>query len=241
MIDESSSFPSTHWTQFRVLDGPPTDAQKEVLNALIARYWKPVYAYICRRGFDADAADLTQDFFVLSLSRELFSQADQARGRFRSFLLTCVKRFLIDAHRRRRTRIPTAGILSIQDLSSGHKPVYEARVEETPEDVFHRTWVHEILVRVWDELQRQLQAAGQTTHRELFRRRLYEPMMLGTRQPPLPEIAQEFGLTRKEASNRILTVVRSFRRLLTAEVQQYATTKDEIEAELNDLFRLAEE
>lgn len=96
-------------------------------------------------------------------------------------------------------------------------------------------------MRVWNELQRQLQAAGQTTHRELFRRRLYEPMMLGTPQPSLAEIAQEFGLTRKEASNRILTVVRSFRRLLTAEVQQYATTKEEIEAELNDLFRLAAE
>jgi hypothetical protein len=44
MIDGSSSFPSTHWTQLRVVDGPPSDAQKEVLNGLIARSWKPVNA-----------------------------------------------------------------------------------------------------------------------------------------------------------------------------------------------------
>jgi DNA-directed RNA polymerase specialized sigma24 family protein len=203
MIEDSASFPSTHWTQLRVLDGPRNAGQKEVLNALITRYWKPAYAYVCRRGFEAEAADLTQDFFVLSLSRDLFSQADQACGRFRSFFLTCLNRFLIDAYRRRRSRLPPAGIVSIHDLSLGRNPVYEPSVQETPEDVFHRMWVHEILVRVWTELQWQLQAAGQAAHGELFRRRLYEPMMAGTRQPPLAEIAQEFGLTRKEASNRI--------------------------------------
>ena len=40
------------------------------------------------------AKDLTQGFFERFLEKEYFRDADQLRGRFRSFLLACVKNFL---------------------------------------------------------------------------------------------------------------------------------------------------
>ena len=44
-----------------------------------------------------DAKDLTQAFFTRVLEKGYFKEARQERGRFRAFLLTAVKRFLINA------------------------------------------------------------------------------------------------------------------------------------------------
>ena len=239
MTGRGERFPTTHWSQLRIDHDRPTAEHRAVLNELIVRYWKPVYAYICRRGYDVDAADLAQAFFVQCLQADLFARADQARGRFRSFLLTSLNHFLIDAERRRRCRTPVAGFVSVEALAASDAAAFEPRVNETAEDVFHRAWVNELLTRVWSDLQASLRASGKGVHGELFRRRIYEPALNGQRPPPLSSLAEEFGLTMKDASNRIMTVVRAFRRLLTAEIRQYASTDDEIQSELHDLFRFA--
>lgn len=67
------------------------------LTELCRIYWRPVFAFICRRGHSVtDAQDLTQDFFVLLLKGNLLVLADPARGRFRSLLRTAVENFLND-------------------------------------------------------------------------------------------------------------------------------------------------
>lgn len=238
-MEGNNRFPTTHWTQLKgACDRSPVE-RDAALNELILRYWKPVYAYIYRKGFVADAADLTQDFFVHSLAKKLFENADQARGRFRSFLLTCLNRFLIDAHRRTQRQTAVTGVVSISSLAADDKPVIEPVSNDTPEDIFHRVWVRELLARVWAMLEEDLHAAGKETHCELFRLRVYEPALGGHRAPPLTEVAGQYGLTMKEASNRIITVLRAFRKMLTEEIKQYATTDEEIQTEFRDLFRFA--
>ena len=240
MSDPSYGFPSTHWSRMAPLHGKVTADHRGVINWLIERYWKPVYVYFRRKGFDPDmATELAQDFFVQALTRELFERADQARGRFRVFLLSCLKRFLIDRHRRRKTREKIDGVVSIQDLVSENGGVYEPQTDETPEDAFHRTWVNELLQRVWKEVQIEMRNSGQQVHAELFRQRVYEPAMTGEKSPPLKDLAAQYGLKTKEASNRIVTVIRAFRRRLTAEIQQYASTEEEVQSELRDLLRFA--
>jgi RNA polymerase sigma-70 factor (ECF subfamily) len=53
--------------------------------------------YIRRRGFPAvEAQDLTQQFFLRVLEGRYFDRADRDKGRFRAFLLSCLKYFLSD-------------------------------------------------------------------------------------------------------------------------------------------------
>jgi DNA-directed RNA polymerase specialized sigma24 family protein len=55
----------------------------------------PLYAYVRRRGCDAHAAeDLTQAFFGKLLTEDTLTVADSERGRFRNFLLGCLRSFL---------------------------------------------------------------------------------------------------------------------------------------------------
>ena len=62
---------------------------REALAELCRTYWRPIFSFVCQRGYSTeDAKDLTQDFFVMILESDWLRQADESRGRFRSFLLT---------------------------------------------------------------------------------------------------------------------------------------------------------
>ena len=56
----------------------------------------PLYTNVRRRGSSEDAQDLTQAFFVRLFERDSLARADKHRGRFRSFLLSSLKHFLIN-------------------------------------------------------------------------------------------------------------------------------------------------
>src|SRR5439155_24189773 len=77
------------------------------LDELCRTYWRPVFLFVCRRGYSKeDAQDLTQDFFVKILERNWLWHADPNRLRFRSLLLKSLENFLINVaegtHSRKR-------------------------------------------------------------------------------------------------------------------------------------------
>jgi RNA polymerase sigma-70 factor (ECF subfamily) len=73
----------------------PSVESRQALATLCQTYWPPVYAFIRRNGYDREQSqDLTQGFFTQLLEKRFLVEADQQRGKFRSFLLTAVKHFL---------------------------------------------------------------------------------------------------------------------------------------------------
>jgi DNA-directed RNA polymerase specialized sigma24 family protein len=97
----SPIFKTTRWSLILSCgegDESTAKAQK-ALTELCRTYWRPVFAFICRRGYAVpDAQDLTQDFFVMLLKGNLLGLADPKRGRFRALLCTALKNFLADHH-----------------------------------------------------------------------------------------------------------------------------------------------
>src|SRR5262245_39407495 len=94
---EGAVFTTTHWSV--VLDAANSAAPgaQEALEKLCRTYWYPLYAYVRRQGHSPeDAQDLTQAFFARFLEKRLVQSADPERGRFRSFLLTALKHFLVN-------------------------------------------------------------------------------------------------------------------------------------------------
>jgi len=75
----------------------------EALETLARRYWKPLYSYIRSKVQDrASAQDLTQDFFVYLLEKDLLQRVGPTRGSFRGFLRAVADRFLSDQRDRER-------------------------------------------------------------------------------------------------------------------------------------------
>src|SRR5512136_211225 len=91
------AFVTTHWSVVLAAGRSDTPRAQAALEKLCRAYWYPLYAYVRRRGHSVeDAQDLTQEFFARVLARQWVADADRAKGRFRTFLLAGMNRFLSD-------------------------------------------------------------------------------------------------------------------------------------------------
>jgi len=240
MGGKQANFPSTHWSMLKEVRGSLTPAHRAILNLLIQRYWKPVYCYLRRKGKNnEEAKDLTQDFFTSWIAKEIFGKADQTRGRFRAFLLSCLDRFLINTHRKEhaKKRSPDEGILSIEKLATGEGTPFEPSDRETPVDIFNRTWATDLILLTLNTLEQECMDTEKKTHFMLFQRRIIEPSLRNIEPPPLAELAQELCLTEKQAANRLLTARRAYQRILREKIRVFALSDDDVSEEVRDLFQ----
>ena len=136
-----------------------TQSSVQALSELCEIYWRPVYGYIRRRGFSEDrAADLTQGFFTVLLEKHYLADADQSRGRFRSFLLAAVKHFLynqIDFERAQR-RGGNLRFLTLDFRSAEDQYLFEPVDRVTPEALFERRWALTLLDRALLRLEQEI-------------------------------------------------------------------------------------
>ena len=130
------AFLTTQWSLIENIKAEQ-DRNKTLINFLLRQYWKPVYCYLRRKGYDNEQAkDLTQDFFhEVVLNRDMVGRADPARGRFRSFLLYALNEFLTKQHIRERAheRIPKGKLVSLEvaEVPTLPQSVERASAEES--------------------------------------------------------------------------------------------------------------
>jgi RNA polymerase sigma factor (sigma-70 family) len=243
-IRDQAAFSETHWSKLMALREGGSEERRAILEFLIRRYWKPVYCFVRRLGFDDEhAKDLVQEFFMVALSKDLFAKADPMRGRFRNLLLKALQHFLANSRRNAaaQKRRPDQGFVSIHELSTEDGTVVVPKDSETPDEVFHRTWLRELVLRVLKTLEVECLTTSKRTHFELLRLRIIEPILEGGEAPSLRTLAEQYGMTDKEVANHVLTARRAYHRLLRDEIRLYATSEVEVAAEIQDLWRFMSE
>lgn len=108
---------TTQWTLVFRAANENRDSPRPLLGELLEKYWQPLYFHARRKGLTAeDAQDATQAFMAKLVEGDFLATADPAKGRFRSYLLTYWKRFLID-RARSEERIKRGGNQSVFSLS----------------------------------------------------------------------------------------------------------------------------
>ncbi len=160
----SSPFTTTHWSLIIKAGSDGGDAADIALEELCRAYWPPLYAFVRRIGNNPnDAQDLTQSFFEHLLSEKRISLADPARGRFRSFLLTSLKRFLVNDWRKANRMKRGAGALHLSFNCDPEEAMYvrEPSTDETPETIYDRRWARRLLENALESVGQDYQRAGQ--------------------------------------------------------------------------------
>lgn len=155
-------FVNTEWGQLLTAPAGPnqTDAAFEVLYRA---YAFPVYAYLRRRGRSRpDAQDLTQGFFVHLLEHHALRRADPARGRFRSFLLGALERFLADAADRERAqkRGGAAQFVFLDDDAAETRYALAAPEGLSPARLFEVRWAVALVENALARLEAEMAAEG---------------------------------------------------------------------------------
>src|SRR5438132_13966297 len=88
-------FATTHWSVVLAAGHDSSPGASEALETLCRTYWYPLYAFVRRQGRSPeDAQDLTQAFFARLLEKDYLKSVVQEKGKFRTFLLVALKRFL---------------------------------------------------------------------------------------------------------------------------------------------------
>jgi len=234
-------FETTDWTGIFRAQTLDEDRRRAATEAVCRQYWKPVYCYLRRKGYDnEEAKDLTQGFFAeIVLGRELIQRADAAKGRFRNFLLVSLERYVrnverADAAQKRR---PPTRVVALEDFDSFD--IRDDAWDATPEGVFHRQWTIALLEQVLEDLEEQCRSRGEEVYWLVFRDRVVLPILEDSLAPPLSEICQRHGIpVPSRASNMLVTVKRRFRATLAQHVRWIVASEAEVDAEIDDLLAI---
>ena len=240
MGGEGGKFLTTHWSLIEDIK-EHQDNDHALIGLLMERYWKPVYCYLRRNGYDNEQAkDLTQGFFQeVVLTGNLIQSANQTRGRFRTFLLAALEQYIKRVHRKEtsRKRIPNDKICHLEQIDPAELP--EPVDGLTAEQSFNYAWVSDLLDQMLEEVQATYCSQGKAVYWLLFADRILQPIMDNTSAPSLDEICEKYGVENTaKASNMIITVKRRFRATLRRYLRQAVASNTEVEEELKELIRI---
>jgi RNA polymerase sigma-70 factor (ECF subfamily) len=161
------SFQTTRWTVVRRAVGSDDAAAKQALAVLCEGYWYPIYAFIRRSGKSPhDAEDLTQGFFARLLEKDMLATADPLKGKLRTFLLSCARRFLVDEYDRASAEKRGAGLISSFDaMQAEERYAIEPKDDMTPDRLFQRRWALALLEQTLEMIAAEYATQGKA---ELF-------------------------------------------------------------------------
>jgi RNA polymerase sigma-70 factor (ECF subfamily) len=231
-------FKTTHWTT--VLEAGRSDSNRaqDALARLCRAYWPPLYTYIRRLGRNReDAQDLTQEFFARVIAKDYLEAADPAKGRFRSFLLTALKRFLAKEYARTQRQKRGGGqpLFSLDEADAEERYAAQLADHHTPEVAFERRWASTLLEQVLARLAVEMAAEG----KELLFRQL-QPFLTGAAESTdYPEIARKLGLTEGTLRVNIHRLRQRYRDLLRLEVANTVGSPEFVDDEIRHLFLTA--
>jgi len=231
------AFATTHWSVVVAAGRSDTPRARDALSRLCHSYWYPLYSFARRRGHSAeDAQDLTQEFLARLLEKNWIGDANQAKGRFRTFLLTAMKHFLSDewdkANAQKRGGGITSQSLQLNDAESRYS--LQQADNETPERLFEVRWALALLEQVLNALRAEYKKEGKA---ELFS--ALHPCLVGERtSQPYAELAKTLGTSESMVKSAVHRLRQRYRLLLREEIANTVASADEVDEEMRYLFSI---
>src|SRR5215469_5182954 len=178
-----SIFPRTDWAEL----SRAAEAQPVPLDRLIRLYWQPLRIFLLTTfpTLKDEADTILQDFAEDKLLKDgWLRKADQERGRFRDFLKTSLRNFVLN--RLNRAEVKNAP-LSLDDM--------EREVPEPPAaaEEFSLEWACAVLAETLRRMEADCKTAGNDQPRrtciwEMFRIRLLDPIFHDAPQMPYDQL-----------------------------------------------------
>jgi RNA polymerase sigma-70 factor (ECF subfamily) len=216
--------------------------RREVVDRILSRYWEPMYYYLRRKGYK-DAEKLVQEFCMKKVwERSLIQRARKAKGRFRTFLLTALRRYAndVDDYENAKKRKPEKPLVPLEKLGLGNLP--EPPGGLTPERAFTYKEVSKLLDQVRGEVKEHYCRRGKATHWEVFREAVWAPIQTDEPAPSLAELCKKHGISDEaKASSMITTVRRRCAAVLWQIVRPTVSCDEEVDEEIRDLMRILSE
>ena len=213
-------------------------AARDALSELCKVYWRPIFAYICRRGHSIeDAEDLAQDFFTSLLQGPLLQRADRDRGHFRSLLLKALRDFLGHASEKLGAYKRGGGVKLVSwddwmaEAPSQLSISAQALNSWSPEQLFDLRWAATVVEQALRRLREECQSRS--------RLRLFETLSLylttDRTDVSYQNLATTLAITEAAVKKQLHNLRRRYRWLIREEVAQTVENPSDVEDEIRHL------
>ena len=235
-VSVNRSFGTTHWSVICLAANVGSAGSLEAWQRLAQSYWYPLYGFVRQAGHtEQDAKDLTQAFFAFLIERERLAGVIEGKGRFRSFLLTCLKNFLVSHHRKAKAafRSPITPVLSLNELAAEERFQLEGHKDSNPEVSYEKRWARSMVDESLSNVEAYYENGGQL---RLFKE-LIAYLIEDGECVPYAELGQRLQMTESAIRNAMYRLKRrlnlEFRAVVVATVPP-----DEVEDEIQHIHRV---
>jgi RNA polymerase sigma-70 factor (ECF subfamily) len=237
--DGPREFVTTRWSLIlSAANGSEEQKARDALAELCRTYWRPVFLFVCRRGYSTeDAQDLTQDFFVTILEHNWLQRADRSRGRFRSLLLRSLQNFLINAAEKTHAHKRGGNVEFISwDDWAAEAPsqlFHSAQVPDSlpPERLFDLTWATTVVERAFQRLREECESKGKLWLFQALSSHLTDERD----ELSYANLSAELGMAETAVKKQLHNMRQRYRSLLRDEVSQTVEDPADVDDEIRYL------
>jgi len=228
-------FESTKWNIVSAAAKTGTEGVDRALEQLCQIYWRPLYAFVRRRGHQpSDAKDLTQAFFARLLQRDFLRTVDPRKGKFRSFLLAAMENFMAKEWRRSHAQKRGGGIVfsPLDDQMAEQEYQQVPGHVLTPEKLFDRQWALTLLQQVLTTLREEYMASDSGP---LFDEiKIY--LTVSRNEQGYAELAAKTGRSEAALKMAVSRMRKRYGEALRAEIARTVHGPDEVAEEMRALY-----
>lgn len=238
-MSHSGRFPTTVWSMVQAARRSDQPDYVEAMNRFISGYWRPVFYFLRAKGYPQHRAeDLTQEFFLRMFERDWIRTADAQRGRFRTFLLTILNRFLSDQGPARAPKqaVFDQGLIAVSALVGERERTFEPSDSQTPEQIFMKQWAKAVVANSRNQLEAWCRAQGRSDWFEVFTAMHF--FDADERRPTQQALADRLQISRDQVRYGIEETNRQFAEFLRAEVADQVESPGDVDTELRELEEL---
>jgi RNA polymerase sigma factor (sigma-70 family) len=230
----SPLFVTTQWSLVFRAQGVESLDSHGALETLCRSYWYPLYAYARRTGRSPhDAQDLTQEFFARLLEKDWLLAASPENGRFRTFLLMAIKRFMAkewhrsNAQKRGGFQRP----LPLDTTDAEQRYAGEPVTAFAPDEIYERRWAMTLLDQALEHLGAEYSEVGKAADFECLK-----PWLTADRgEIPYDELALSLHGSEGAARVAVHRLRKRFRQLFREAIANTVAEGEDVDEELRHL------
>jgi len=223
-------FVTTRWSVVLAAQDRSSPDSAAALDMLCRAYWYPLYAYVRGTGrAPDDAQDLTQEFFARLLARDWLRVVLPEKGRFRTFLLVAMKRFLTNEWHRgmRQKRGGGQQLLSLDTAETR----FAAEPPLVPDELYDRRWAMTLLDESLARLEQEFEHAGRKHEFDCLK----EWLTAERGGIPYVQIAVTLATTEGAARVAVHRLRKRFRELFRQSIAETVASAGDVDTELRYL------
>jgi RNA polymerase sigma factor (sigma-70 family) len=232
-------FPLTHLTVLERIRAADPTTRLGAFGDLAEGYWRPSYHYLRRqwRLSPEEAEDIVQGFFAVAFEKGYLERFDPAKARFRTFLRTCLDRYLQN-QRKASTAVKRGGAVEIRSLDFPGAERELALVSsdvQDPDRFFRDETIRALFARTVADMREAYTREGKSRIFEGFERHDLADRDDGQART-YASVAAAMGVPVTTLTNDLHAARRRFRELALVHLRNLVGSDEEFRAEARELF-----